>query len=78
MNPENNNETLVRLAESIKTWWEDHRTDTCGDYGEYNVYSDEPVFVTIAKEVLGDWESMSVREKFPAEQNNISKTKINL
>lgn len=49
-------ERLVSLAECIKTWWEDHKFDTCGDYGDYNVYDDEPKFVTLAKDVLGDWE----------------------
>jgi len=45
-------ERLVSLAECIKTWWEDHKYDACGDYGEHNVYDDEPKFVTLAKEAL--------------------------
>lgn len=48
---------LGSLCEVIKEWWEDHKYDTCGDYGDCNVYDDEPKFVTAAKEVIGDWES---------------------
>jgi hypothetical protein len=58
-NPQANNDyqkQLISLAENIKTWWEDHKYDTCGEYGDCNVYNDEPKFVTLAKNVLGNWE----------------------
>lgn len=45
------------LAQSIKDWWEAHKYDTTGDYGEWNVYDEEPDFVSKAKEILGDWEA---------------------
>jgi hypothetical protein len=50
---------LAHLCETIKVWWEEHRFDTAGDYGEWNVYDSEPSFVEEAKAVVGDWESQS-------------------
>lgn len=50
----------IELAEAVKTWWEAHKFDvTVGggeEYEEYNVFDDEPDFVTKAKEIIGDWE----------------------
>ncbi|WP_199032707.1 hypothetical protein [Ralstonia sp. ASV6] len=53
-----NTPTVESLAESIKSWWEDHKSDTASDgSGDWvNVFNDEPEFVTQAKLVLGDWE----------------------
>lgn len=36
------------LVESILKWWNEHQYDTC-ENGEYNIYDEEPKFVTIAK-----------------------------
>ena len=40
------------LAESALAWWDDHKTDTTGEFGEWNVYSSEPEFVKKAKMFL--------------------------
>ena len=40
------------LARSVMSWWEDHKYDTTGDYGEWNVYNAEPEFVKKAKRIL--------------------------
>lgn len=40
------------LAESVLAWWDEHKNDTIGEYGEWNVYSDEPAFVKQAKRIL--------------------------
>lgn len=39
----------ISLCDSVLEWWEEHRHDATGDYGEYNVYDEEPEFVTKAK-----------------------------
>lgn len=46
----------IELAESVKVWWETHKYDVEGDYGEYNVYNSEPDFVIKAKKIIGNWE----------------------
>jgi len=50
--------TVESLAQSIRTWWEEHKTDSASDgNGDWiNVFNDEPEFVTQAKLVIGDWE----------------------
>ena len=49
-------DAAIDLAQSIKRWWKEHRYDVTGDYGEHNVYYDEPEFVGKAKAIIGDWE----------------------
>lgn len=39
----------AELKEAILKWWEEHEYDTQGDFGEYNVYDEEPYFVRLAK-----------------------------
>lgn len=43
-----------RLAKAALDWWEDHQHDTEGDYGEFNVYDEEPEFVKIAREEIDE------------------------
>ena len=45
---------MKKLVKSILKWWEEHRFDTYSDnYGEeYNIYDEEPEFVTLAKKLL--------------------------
>jgi hypothetical protein len=50
-----------QLAESVKNWWEEHKTDANGINDEYNVYDDEPECVTKAKEIIGDWEKGDIK-----------------
>jgi hypothetical protein len=47
---------LLNLCEIIGKWWEEHQYDTHGEYGDYNVYNDEPEFVAKAKEIIAFWE----------------------
>ena len=42
-------EDVEKLIIYILNWWEEHRCDTTGEYGELSVYDDEPSFVTKAK-----------------------------
>lgn len=58
------NPTTLEFANCIKTWWEQHKFDVTGPYGDYNVYDTEPEFVTLAKKVLGDWEAPFVVEAY--------------
>ena len=46
----------VELAELVKVWWEKHKYDVYGEFDYINVYDDEPEFITMAKEIIGDWE----------------------
>jgi len=41
---------INKMVDKILEWWEEHKYDTYND-GTYNVYNDEPEFVTIAKEL---------------------------
>ena len=41
-------EELKMLVDSILEWWELHEFDVDGEYGDFNVYSETPVFVQIA------------------------------
>lgn len=50
------NAQAIDLANCIKDWWEDHKYDVTGERGEWNLYDDEPKFVTMAKAIIGDWE----------------------
>lgn len=44
------NELNKLLVEEVLKWWKEHEYDTYDDqYEEYNVYNDDPKFVTIAK-----------------------------
>ena len=47
----------LHLSERVISWWNKHKHDTCGDYGESNVFDDEPEFVTLAKSVLSEGQS---------------------
>jgi hypothetical protein len=49
--------SLAEMATTIKNWWEAHKYDTRGPSDERNVFDAEPQFVTMAKAVIGDWES---------------------
>lgn len=41
------------LATLVLTWWKEHEDDVTSTEGaEYNLYDDEPLFVTKAKELL--------------------------
>ena len=51
------------LANAVKDWWEQHKYDVTGEHGDWNVFDEEPEFVTKAKEMLWDW------EKLPATPN---------
>lgn len=41
----------AELCDSVMTWWEEHQYDTYGEYGDYNVYSQDPDFVVKARAV---------------------------
>ena len=43
------NDDLKKLIEYIMEWWKEVEYDTCGLYGEYNVYDEKPSFVEYAK-----------------------------
>ena len=43
----------VALANAVKDWWEKHKYDTSGSW---NVYDQDPPFVVIAKNIIGNWE----------------------
>ena len=43
-----------KLVDTVLSWWEEHKHDTTGYRGEYNVYDNEPEFVTIAKSINQD------------------------
>jgi hypothetical protein len=49
------------LAFSVKDWWEQHKYDTSGSW---NVYDTDPPFVTIAKDMIGDWEKVDDRDEY--------------
>ncbi|MFC3216474.1 MULTISPECIES: hypothetical protein [Sphingomonadaceae] len=55
----NSNQQAIDLANCIKDWWQQHKFDTTGERGEWNLYDDEPEFVTMAKRIIGDWEKPS-------------------
>jgi hypothetical protein len=42
-------EDVKKLVAYILDWWDEHQYDTTGEYGEYNVYDNEPSFVVKAK-----------------------------
>jgi len=44
-------EDTKKLVNQILDWWKDARCLTTGDYGDYNVFDDEPEFVTKALEL---------------------------
>jgi hypothetical protein len=48
---------LDELVKKILEWWEEHEYDTCGDYGEYNVFDKEPEFVVLAKKYMKSQET---------------------
>lgn len=48
---------VLHLSERVVSWWNEHKHDTCGDYGERNVFDDEPEFVALAKAVLSEGHS---------------------
>ena len=45
------------LIESVLKWWNEHQYDVTGDYGDYNVYNDEPEFVKIAMKLKKEQEN---------------------
>lgn len=47
------------LASLVLNWWEYHQFDTVdgGDGDDYNVFDEEPEFITLAKEILPGWVS---------------------
>ena len=40
------------VAVAVLDWWEEHRYDTAGEHGEYNVYDEEPEMVVLARAAL--------------------------
>lgn len=48
-NIEKENGRISILCISILNWWQEHEFDTEGDRGDYNVYSEEPHFVSLAR-----------------------------
>jgi len=42
----------LELNKAIMDWWQEHQYDTCGPYGEYNVYDESPKFVQLAQKVI--------------------------
>lgn len=42
---------LEELVKAILDWWEEHQYDTTGDYGDFNMYNEEPEFVRKAKQI---------------------------
>ena len=45
---------LRKLAEAVLAWWDEHRYDVEGDYGEHNVYWEDPEFVTLAEQYMDE------------------------
>ena len=39
------------LVDLVLEWWEEHQYDTTGEYGDYNVFDDAPLFVKKAQEI---------------------------
>ncbi len=56
----------VILANAVKAWWEEHKYDTTGEYGDRNVFDVEPDFVRVAKTVIGDWEADATASELTA------------
>ena len=40
------------LIRAVLEWWNEHKCDSCGDYGEFNVYDDEPEYPMEFKKTL--------------------------
>lgn len=45
------NDMTDELVDAVLEWWNAHRYDTEGPYGEYNVYNETPTFVEIAEKI---------------------------
>lgn len=46
--------TSESIIAAILEWWKDHQYDVTGDYGDRNVYNDDPEFVALAKQYVKD------------------------
>lgn len=46
----------IELAKAVLDWWSIHQYDVhrSSDGEEYNTYDEEPLFVSIAKQILGE------------------------
>lgn len=45
-------DVLLSAVTSVQSWWEDHKYDVCGDYGDYNVYDETPEHVLQAEQAI--------------------------
>lgn len=68
-----------KLIVEVLKWWKEHEYDTvAGAEDEFNVYDDEPIFVTLTKQLnqatskepidrgyLSDWYQASIDETIP-------------
>ena len=62
-------ERVSELTKAIMEWWKEHQFDTTGEHGDYNVYSDEPDFVSIARELDGQIKDTN-KEKDEGDSSN--------
>jgi hypothetical protein len=56
--------TSLEFANCIKDWWENNKFLTTGACSGHNVFNGEPEFVTMAKDILGDWEASFLVEVY--------------
>lgn len=45
-----------QLVDSILQWWNEHEYDVTGEHGDYNLYSEEPSFVVLAKKLKENYD----------------------